>query len=301
MEHPQDEGETFGGRLRRFRKGKGYSQELLGQMVGGLTKSAVAQWEGGHNYPSREYLPLIASALGVTMNELLGTPDDQGDEIQVFPNQTWANDYIRAFIEKNKPSEIFLIQYSSSNVNEIIQEFFRYAPPKSSPQMYLLIKYPGIAEIDKPQILEEYKQLGVNTVEASLQYIKIKGQLGAFIHGDKIPPHVTVHIRCYHAPGAMRAVYIGHPRGEELRKLTKRPTVRTEQGVGLLSMSMYRYTGRPGGVVGVGNPLIHVKSNSESGRLLCDFFEETFVDLWNDSREGKRVLTDIEEHKKRSR
>ena len=53
------------------RKAKGLTQEQLAKLLG-VTQGAVAQWENGLTHPAFNMLPRLATALGVTVDELIG-------------------------------------------------------------------------------------------------------------------------------------------------------------------------------------------------------------------------------------
>ena len=57
--------------IEEARKAKGMTQEQLAKLLG-ITQGAVAQWENGLTHPSFQMLQKVASALGVTVDELIG-------------------------------------------------------------------------------------------------------------------------------------------------------------------------------------------------------------------------------------
>ena len=61
----------FAQRLKEAREERGYSQAVLGDMVG-LSKAAVCQYENGKHMPSIEHSRRLAHALGVSYNWLIG-------------------------------------------------------------------------------------------------------------------------------------------------------------------------------------------------------------------------------------
>ena len=56
-------------RIRELREERGLSPTELGRLVG-ADKTAVWHWENGDYAPSRARMPLVADALGVTIDEL---------------------------------------------------------------------------------------------------------------------------------------------------------------------------------------------------------------------------------------
>lgn len=67
-------GETFGRRLARLRKAKGYSQAELGEAIG-ISQRMVAYYEGQTDRPPAQLLLPIARTLRISLDELLGLRD----------------------------------------------------------------------------------------------------------------------------------------------------------------------------------------------------------------------------------
>jgi len=63
--------ETVGQRLLRLRKGRGFSQAELGQIVG-VSQRMMTYYEREAGHPPAHLLPKLAEALGVTADVLLG-------------------------------------------------------------------------------------------------------------------------------------------------------------------------------------------------------------------------------------
>ncbi len=63
--------ETFGARLSRFRKEKGYTQVELGQKIG-IGQTLITDYERNKLRPYHEMIIRFALALDVTTDELLG-------------------------------------------------------------------------------------------------------------------------------------------------------------------------------------------------------------------------------------
>lgn len=61
----------FGARLSVLRKAAGYTQQELAQELG-VSRRRVAYYEGETEHPPAALLPGLATALGVTTDELLG-------------------------------------------------------------------------------------------------------------------------------------------------------------------------------------------------------------------------------------
>lgn len=67
----QDDQETFGKRMSRFRKSAGYTQRDLAKDTG-ISQRMIAYYESQSDYPPGALLPLIAKALNVSSDVLLG-------------------------------------------------------------------------------------------------------------------------------------------------------------------------------------------------------------------------------------
>lgn len=58
-------------RIRALRTQRGLTQQQLGEEIG-TDKSSVCHWENGDYAPNGRSLPLLARALGVTIDDLYG-------------------------------------------------------------------------------------------------------------------------------------------------------------------------------------------------------------------------------------
>ncbi|MBI3783783.1 MAG: helix-turn-helix transcriptional regulator [Deltaproteobacteria bacterium] len=63
--------ESFGVRLARLRQAAGYSQRELARELS-ISQRMVAYYEGETEYPPAHLLPVLAKALGVSADQLLG-------------------------------------------------------------------------------------------------------------------------------------------------------------------------------------------------------------------------------------
>lgn len=70
---------SLGKSLRDFRKSRGLNQTEFGQIAGGVTASAVSQWESGENEPSIRAIELLAKHFNVLKSEILGEYLKQAD------------------------------------------------------------------------------------------------------------------------------------------------------------------------------------------------------------------------------
>ena len=66
--------------IKKLREAAGLSQMALSEIIS-VPQSTIASWETGRALPRADKLPLIAKALGCTIDDLLNEqPDKQGEE-----------------------------------------------------------------------------------------------------------------------------------------------------------------------------------------------------------------------------
>lgn len=66
--------------IKKLREAAGLSQMALSEIIS-VPQSTIASWETGRALPRADKLPLIAKALGCTIDDLLNErPDKQGAE-----------------------------------------------------------------------------------------------------------------------------------------------------------------------------------------------------------------------------
>ena len=66
----------FSENIKRLRKKRDLTQEGLADFLG-VSFQAVSKWERGDSYPDIKMLPQIAAFFNVTIDELLGTDENQ--------------------------------------------------------------------------------------------------------------------------------------------------------------------------------------------------------------------------------
>ena len=65
--------------IKKLREAAGLSQMALSEIIS-VPQSTIASWETGRALPRADKLPLIAKALGCTIDDLLNEqPDKQGE------------------------------------------------------------------------------------------------------------------------------------------------------------------------------------------------------------------------------
>lgn len=65
--------------IKKLREAAGISQMRLSEMIN-VPQSTIASWETGRALPRADKLPLIAKALGCTVDDLLKEPPDEAGE-----------------------------------------------------------------------------------------------------------------------------------------------------------------------------------------------------------------------------
>lgn len=66
--------------IRPRRLAAGLTQEELAQRLD-VSRSTVAMWEAGQNWPFSVQLPALAEALGCTIDQLFENPEEQIDKL----------------------------------------------------------------------------------------------------------------------------------------------------------------------------------------------------------------------------
>ena len=75
---------TFGERIIEYRKKKGLSQEVLAQQLG-VSRQSVSKWERDESMPEAEKLPMLAKALGVSLDTLLTGEAETPQAAEPYP------------------------------------------------------------------------------------------------------------------------------------------------------------------------------------------------------------------------
>ncbi len=259
----------------------------------GRSESYITQIRNAQILPDAGDLVRIARFFDKSVDYLLGLEEviptqDQGAPVRVVKNQLEADKEIESFIRQIQPPSAYFIQYSSDNVTNVL----KYLKELEECEVFLLLKHPGVSSLPNPNLDEI----------SSIQQEKIIAQIRSLMKIDRANYPRKLHIRLYPFPGAMRAIYLGTPLGA-LLKAVNPDGIRAdlsddngeafgEVGLGLLSLTFYRYVDVPDhtGVIGDTNPLIHVFSNSLEGKMLYTLFENTFVELW---KKGLPVTEDL--------
>lgn len=72
----------FGSFIAEQRKAAGMTQKELAEKLN-VTDKAVSRWENGHGYPDIETLDSLASALGLSLLELMHSKKNESDSVTV--------------------------------------------------------------------------------------------------------------------------------------------------------------------------------------------------------------------------
>lgn len=151
---------TIGQKITELRKEKGFTQEVLSEMLG-VSPQAVSKWENNISYPDITLLPQLAQVLNVSVDELLSNT----------PKKETA--MIAEYKKKNMDDLIFRIIVDSSDGDKI-----RVNLPMPLVKMGLEIgmKIPKIAESEAVNEID-FNQL-IHLVE--------KGVIGKIVEIDSV-------------------------------------------------------------------------------------------------------------------
>ena len=103
---------TLGQRIQELRKGKGLSQENLGEALG-VSRQAVSKWEGDNGIPELDKLIAMSRLFGVTVGELLGVeapaqPAEEPSEREEERLEAILEKYTRQTAAKPEPRRKWL-------------------------------------------------------------------------------------------------------------------------------------------------------------------------------------------------
>ena len=71
---------NIGENIRKYRRDMNITQEQFAEKIG-VSFQAVSRWENGVTYPDMELLPGIAKHFNISIDQLLGYPDDKREDI----------------------------------------------------------------------------------------------------------------------------------------------------------------------------------------------------------------------------
>jgi transcriptional regulator with XRE-family HTH domain len=98
---------TIGQIIKKLRKSLGMTQAQLADELGTLQK-VISDYESGRAKPPRDRLPLLAKALSISIDELLGTKDFTENRPKT-PNKNKRSVRLLDAFEKLKPDEQRLV------------------------------------------------------------------------------------------------------------------------------------------------------------------------------------------------
>ena len=101
--------------IKKLRKEKGISQQQLAELCC-VHQTAVSQWENGRTVPDTNSLKLLANALGVSVETLLGIDKPKDNRIQGFMHLTAAT--ARKLLCE---TELFALTASDNGMSPTIQ------------------------------------------------------------------------------------------------------------------------------------------------------------------------------------
>ncbi|MFF2482363.1 helix-turn-helix domain-containing protein [Paenibacillus sp. NPDC058071] len=86
---------SFGEKLLRLRKEKGYSQEVLAERLN-TTRQAVSKWENGQGFPETEKLLMLGNLFEVSIDYLLKETEEKsdGEDRGYYVSQEMAEGYL---------------------------------------------------------------------------------------------------------------------------------------------------------------------------------------------------------------
>lgn len=71
---------NIGNNIRNLCRNMDITQEQLTEQLG-VSYQAVSRWENGTTYPDMELLPSLATFFNTSVDQLLGCPDNEREEV----------------------------------------------------------------------------------------------------------------------------------------------------------------------------------------------------------------------------
>ncbi|MBO1004234.1 helix-turn-helix domain-containing protein [Pseudogracilibacillus auburnensis] len=122
---------TFGEKLFKLRKEKGFSQEALAEKLN-TTRQAISKWENGQGYPETEKLLMIGNIFGVSMDYLLKDTSEQNNETEA--GYYVSKEMAEGFLLSSKK----MARYTSFGLFFIALAFIPYFIFNQDPTNYLI-------------------------------------------------------------------------------------------------------------------------------------------------------------------
>lgn len=141
----------FGENIKRLRKSKGITQEVLAEYLG-ISFQAVSKWERNEGYPDITLIPLIAEYFKVSTDELLGfsLTDIASDIENICKKADKDKESKEGFAAGKKIIEEGLIKYPNNDVLlDKLLYFINYTeePDKTIEVAYKIIKHTNNYEL----------------------------------------------------------------------------------------------------------------------------------------------------------
>lgn len=121
---------TFGEKLFKLRKERGFSQEALAEKLN-TTRQAISKWENGQGYPETEKLLMIGNVFGVSMDYLLKDSSSPSNDKEdgYYVSKEMAEGYL---LSAHKISK-----YMALGFFLIVLSFLPYFIFKQDPAIYI--------------------------------------------------------------------------------------------------------------------------------------------------------------------
>lgn len=164
---------NIGQNIANFRKENHITQEQLGEAVG-VTNRTVSKWESGVSSPGIDLIPSIASALGITLDQLF--------EIE----KTEKTDDNSQIIKETISSSIkeYLEQFLPNTIEDILEDTLEETLSKLLPQY-----------LDLPENKDDYSLLVISPDKSKVCRFYGQGQIAGPYTFNNIPEHYSLTIQ----------------------------------------------------------------------------------------------------------
>ncbi len=149
---------NIGENLRRLRRAADMTQEQLADKLG-VSYQSVSRWENGTTYPDMEFLPVLSSIFGVTVDELIGMEESKKKE-QIYARYRVYGE----LCDGDKPEEVV----------SLLRELRRDCMTDSALSGYLWqlfsnVQYGSDAVMHHPDVLSELRITAKEILEGNYE------------------------------------------------------------------------------------------------------------------------------------
>lgn len=168
---------NIGQNIANYRKEKLITQEQLGEAIG-VTNRTVSKWESGVSSPGIDLIPSIASALGITLDQLFGIEKTE----KIADNSQIIKETISSSIKE------YLEQFLPNTIEDILEDILEDTLEETLSK--LLPQY-----LDLPENKDDYSLLIISPDKSKVCRFYGQGQVAGPYTFNNTPEHYSLTIQ----------------------------------------------------------------------------------------------------------